>query len=203
LVRQAREDLRGLINEFKAKGRTDVHRLEQAIRAEGQKINGWRLPESPVGPAGQDKGGNGQRSDLSGEENALSQRGGGCLKKSGEKKKERPPKHLGFIHYQSPCAARELNVIGLRVEEALPIVDKAIDEAFLAGLKELEVIHGAGSGRLRQAIRGHLRSHVFVKAFLPGQPGRGGDGVTVVEIGPTPPTGRANRRSGKEGIGQG
>ncbi|MDP3039898.1 MAG: Smr/MutS family protein, partial [Deltaproteobacteria bacterium] len=93
-------------------------------------------------------------------------------------------------------------VIGLRVEEALPTVDKAIDEAFLAGLKELEVIHGAGSGRLRQAIREHLRNHIFVKAFLPGSPGRGGDGVTVVEIDPTPAIGRANRRSGKEGLGQ-
>ncbi|MDO9210359.1 MAG: endonuclease MutS2 [Deltaproteobacteria bacterium] len=202
LVRQAKEDLRGLINEFKAKGRTDVHHLEQAIRAEEQKINRWRLPESPEGGAGQDKGRNGQRSDLSGEVDALSQLKGGRVKKSGEKKKEKPPKHPGFIHYQIPCAARELNVIGLRVEEALPTVDKAIDEAFLAGLKELEVIHGAGSGRLRQAIREHLRNHIFVKAFLPGSPGRGGDGVTVVEIGPTPAIGRANRRSGKKGLGQ-
>lgn len=202
LVQQAKEDLRGLINEFKSKGRTDVHRLEQNIRAEEEKISRWRLPEGPQGPGGQYKGGNETSSDLPEEENPLRQRRAGPLKQSREKKKERSPNHTGFIHYQIPCAARELNVIGLRVEEAFPVVDKAIDEAFLAGLKELEVIHGAGSGRLRQAIREHLRNHIFVKAFQPGDPGRGGDGVTVVEIGPTPKTGRPHRGSSREGIGQ-
>jgi DNA mismatch repair protein MutS2 len=94
-----------------------------------------------------------------------------------------------------------LKVIGLRVEEALPRVDRAIDEAFLAGLKELEIIHGAGTGRLRQAIREHLRGHAFVKAFLPGGPGRGGDGVTVVEIGPSPAgaSGKAKKKPRGDG----
>jgi DNA mismatch repair protein MutS2 len=91
-----------------------------------------------------------------------------------------------------------MKVIGLRVEEALPLVDRAIDEAFLGGLKELEVIHGAGTGRLRKAIREHLRGHALVKAFLPGGPGRGGDGVTLVEIGPAPAAAAAKRRSNKE-----
>jgi DNA mismatch repair protein MutS2 len=201
-IQQAKENLRGLINEFKAKGRTDVHRLEQAIRTEEQKMNGWKFLENPEGSRNSYKGGNGQPSTLAGKENDLGQRKGNRFKKAGERKKERTLENPGFIHYQIPCAARELKVIGLRVEEALPMVDKAIDEAFLAGLQELEVIHGAGSGRLRQAIREHLKDHIFVKAFLPGRPGRGGDGVTVVEIGPTPTKGRTHRRSGKESIGQ-
>ena len=76
-----------------------------------------------------------------------------------------------------------MKIIGLRVEEALPLVDKAIDEALLGGLKELEVIHGAGTGRLRKAVRDHLQEHDFVENFGPGGPGRGGDGVTVVAVG--------------------
>lgn len=103
----------------------------------------------------------------------------------------------GLIEYQVPSAVRELKVIGLRVDEALPLVDKAIDEALLGGLKELEVIHGAGTGRLRQAIREHLKEHEFVMAFRPGGIGRGGDGVTVIEIGPASPYPQARRRAGK------
>ena len=202
LVQQAKEDLRGLINEFKSKGRTDLHRLEQAIRAEEQKISRWGWIEAPQGQEGLSPQGNKSPSNLPGEETLLDRQRGGLPKRSRGKDKERSTKPAGFIHYQIPCAARELNVIGLRVEEAFPVVDKAIDEAFLAGLKQLEVIHGAGSGRLRQAIRDHLRNHIFVKAFQPGGPGRGGDGVTVVEISPAPKTGRSQRRSSREGIGQ-
>jgi DNA mismatch repair protein MutS2 len=203
LVRQAKEDLRGLINDFKSKGRSDVHRLEQAIRAEEQKISRWQWAEGPQGQGDPSLRRNKPSFGLPGEENLLSQQKRGPQSSQGEeRKKERSTNPAGFIHYQIPCAARELNVIGLRVEEAFPVVDKAIDEAFLAGLKELEVIHGAGSGRLRQAIREHLRNHIFVKAFQPGGPGRGGDGVTMVEIGPTPKTGRPQRGSSREGMGQ-
>ncbi len=202
LVQQAKEDLRMLINEFKSKGRTDVHRLEQNIRAEEQKISRWRWADGPQGQGGPSPRGNRPSSDVPGEENPSSQQRERSAKSSRGIKKERSANRAGFIHYEIPCAARELNVIGLRVEEAFPLVDKAIDEAFLAGLKELEVIHGAGSGRLRQAIRQHLRSHIFVKAFQPGGPGRGGDGVTVVEIGPPSEMGRPPRGSSREGIGQ-
>jgi DNA mismatch repair protein MutS2 len=118
--------------------------------------------------------------------------------KSEKGEKAMPADRPSLIHYEIPSAARELKVIGQRVEEALPLVDKAIDEAFLAGLKELEIIHGAGTGRLRQAIREYLKEHAFVKSFLPGGPGRGGDGVTVVEIGPAPAADSIKGRSGKE-----
>jgi DNA mismatch repair protein MutS2 len=89
------------------------------------------------------------------------------------------------------------------VEEAISLTDNAIDEAFLGGLKELEVIHGAGTGRLRQAIREHLEDHPLVKAFLPGDPGGGGNGVTVVEIAPAPSTKSARRHSSKAGTERG
>jgi DNA mismatch repair protein MutS2 len=76
----------------------------------------------------------------------------------------------------------ELNVIGLTVEEALPVVDKFIDQALLHGLEKIQIIHGIGSGRLRNAIGKYLNTHRGVKLFTPGEAQRGGAGVTVVEL---------------------
>jgi DNA mismatch repair protein MutS2 len=192
LVRQAQEELRGLINDFKAKGRRDVHRLAQKIKEEGEKVEEW------AGHSGE-----AARLEWEATGNMVFQGPWGkALVRTTEKAKDTGAAQCpGQIHYEIPSAARVLKVIGLRVEEALPRVDRAIDEAFLAGLKELEIIHGAGTGRLRQAIREHLRGHAFVKAFLPGGPGRGGDGVTVVEIGPSPAgaSGKAKKKPRGDG----
>ncbi len=76
----------------------------------------------------------------------------------------------------------ELNVIGLTIEEALPMVDKFIDQALLHGLEKIQIIHGIGSGRLRSAISTYLNTHRGVKHFAPGEAQRGGGGVTVVEL---------------------
>jgi DNA mismatch repair protein MutS2 len=76
----------------------------------------------------------------------------------------------------------EVNVIGLRVEEALPVVDRALDEALLGGLSTLNIIHGKGTGRLRQAIWDHLSGHALVRGLQAGDLRRGGHGVTVVEL---------------------
>jgi DNA mismatch repair protein MutS2 len=198
LVRQAKEDLRGLINEFKARGRTDVHRLGQKIKAEEERIRHFALENRPKISPGDHKEATGQGLRTSRSVGSLNALGETWALKSGKGEKAMPADRPGLIHYEIPSAARELRVIGQRVEEALPLVDKAIDEAFLAGLKELEIIHGAGTGRLRQAIREYLKDHAFVKSFLPGGPGRGGDGVTVVEIGPAPAADSIKRRSGKE-----
>jgi hypothetical protein len=154
-----------------------VHRLAQKIKAEEEKVGQWASNSSFA-------------ARLEGEATgkmAFQAPWGKPLVRTTEKAEDaREAPRAGVIHYEIPAAARELKVIGLRVEEALPQIDRAIDEAFLAGLKEMEIIHGAGTGRLRKAIREHLREHAFVKAFLPAGPGRGGDGVTVVEIGPSP-----------------
>jgi DNA mismatch repair protein MutS2 len=76
----------------------------------------------------------------------------------------------------------QLNVIGLTVEDALPKVDKFIDQALLHGLEKIQIIHGVGSGRLREAIGKYLRGHQGVKGFAPGEAMRGGRGITVVEL---------------------
>ena len=75
----------------------------------------------------------------------------------------------------------EVNIIGLRVDEALPKVDKALDEAVLSGLNRLSVIHGVGTGALRQAVREFLVDHPLVRTFSSPE-GLRGAGLTEVEI---------------------
>jgi DNA mismatch repair protein MutS2 len=76
----------------------------------------------------------------------------------------------------------ELNIIGWRVSEALPYVDKYLDAAAAVGLQRVRIIHGKGSGRLRAAVHDLLTSHPQVKAYLPCSPQEGGWGATLVEI---------------------
>lgn len=83
---------------------------------------------------------------------------------------------------ESASVAPEINLIGQRVEPALEELDSYIDRALLAARKEIRVVHGHGSGRLRQAVREHLRSHRGVAAIRSGAPNEGGDGATVVTL---------------------
>lgn len=80
------------------------------------------------------------------------------------------------------AAPDELKLIGLRVEEALERLDKFLDDAALAELSEVRIVHGHGSGRLRSAVRGFLRGHAQVAEQRAGRPGEGGDGATVVRL---------------------
>ncbi|MEA2563560.1 MAG: mismatch repair protein MutS2 [Acidobacteriota bacterium] len=83
---------------------------------------------------------------------------------------------------ESASVAPELNLIGQRVEPALEELDSYIDRALLAARKEVRVVHGHGSGRLRRAVREHLRSHRGVTSIRSGEPNEGGDGATVVTL---------------------
>lgn len=76
----------------------------------------------------------------------------------------------------------ELDLRGTSLEEALLEVDQFIDEAFLAHLGQVHIIHGKGTGVLRDGIQQHLRNHKQVKQFRIGSFGEGGDGVTVAEL---------------------
>lgn len=76
----------------------------------------------------------------------------------------------------------DLNLIGKRVDEALPLVDKALDQALLAGRAEIRVVHGMGTGRLRAAVREYLAGHPAVSSFRAGVRGEGGAGVTVAQV---------------------
>jgi DNA mismatch repair protein MutS2 len=87
------------------------------------------------------------------------------------------------VRVKSPgTVASEINLVGLTVDEALPRVDKLLDDAFLAERREVRVVHGFGAGRLRQAVAGLLEGHPHVAGFRLGGTGEGGGGVTVVEL---------------------
>ena len=77
----------------------------------------------------------------------------------------------------------ELNLIGQRVEEALDESDRFLDRSLLEGRQAVRIIHGFGTGRLRSAIREHLRKHPAVKSWRPGDDNEGGDGATVAVLG--------------------
>jgi DNA mismatch repair protein MutS2 len=76
----------------------------------------------------------------------------------------------------------ELHLLGQRVEEALERLDRYLDRAILAGRSEIRVIHGHGTGRLRRAVRQHLRDHPTVADQRPGGPSEGGEGATVIRL---------------------
>jgi DNA mismatch repair protein MutS2 len=79
-------------------------------------------------------------------------------------------------------APREILLIGQTVDEAIPALDKFLDGAALAGATEVRVIHGHGTGRLRNAVRRFLAHHEHVEQHRPGGPHEGGDGATVVRL---------------------
>ncbi|MBI4188666.1 MAG: Smr/MutS family protein [Chloroflexi bacterium] len=76
----------------------------------------------------------------------------------------------------------ELYIRHLTVEEALLKLDKYLNDAFMAGLYQVRVVHGKGTGTLRQVVRQQLAKHSLVVSFRTGGYGEGGDGVTIVEM---------------------
>jgi DNA mismatch repair protein MutS2 len=77
---------------------------------------------------------------------------------------------------------RELKLIGLRVDEALDLLEPFLNHALLGGMREVRIIHGLGTGRLRNAVREHLARHPLVEGFRAGEPHEGRDGATVVTL---------------------
>jgi DNA mismatch repair protein MutS2 len=78
--------------------------------------------------------------------------------------------------------ASSLDLRGARVEEALEALDRYLDDAGLAGLNKVLIIHGMGTGALRDAVRAEATSHPLVRSMRPGERGEGGDGATIVEL---------------------
>jgi len=71
---------------------------------------------------------------------------------------------------------------GMRVSEAMPLVETYLDKAFRAGYKEVTIIHGRGEGILRQEVHALCRRLPYVEDFRLGGPGEGGYGVTIVRF---------------------
>ena len=79
-------------------------------------------------------------------------------------------------------SSAEINLIGRRVEEALADLDAYLDHALVGGLERVRVIHGHGSGRLRNAVREFLKSHPSVVSHAPAGQAEGGNGATVAKL---------------------
>ena len=74
----------------------------------------------------------------------------------------------------------EINLLGKTVDEALALLDKYLDDAYLAHLPSVRVVHGKGTGALRNAVHGHLKRLKYVKEYRLGEYGEGDSGVTIV-----------------------
>ncbi len=83
---------------------------------------------------------------------------------------------------KSKLVKSEINVIGLNVEESIFVVDKFLDDASLSKLQTVRIVHGKGTGKLRNGIHEFLKKHPHVKSFRLGTFGEGEMGVTVVEL---------------------
>jgi len=83
---------------------------------------------------------------------------------------------------KSADISTSINIIGKTVDEALPEVDKYLDDAYLAHLSQVTVIHGRGTGALKNAVHQHLRKNKHIKSYRLGTFGEGEAGVTIVEF---------------------
>ncbi|MEG0330140.1 MAG: endonuclease MutS2 [Longicatena sp.] len=87
-----------------------------------------------------------------------------------------------YVKREMKTISMECNVIGLRVSEALPIIDKYLDDALLAKANNVRLIHGNGTGALRKGVHEYLKHNVRVDSFHMGGQGEGGLGATVVVL---------------------
>jgi DNA mismatch repair protein MutS2 len=83
---------------------------------------------------------------------------------------------------RKPRVSFELDLRGKRAEEVEPTLDDYLNEASLCGLSQVRIIHGIGTGTVRQIVREIVASHPLVTSFRPGEQGEGGDGVTIVSM---------------------
>lgn len=86
------------------------------------------------------------------------------------------------LRIDSENANAELNIIGKRTDEAEDLVDRFLDESYLAGLSMVRIVHGIGTGALRGAVRDFLRHHPHVSRYTLAHQNEGGAGATIVEL---------------------
>jgi DNA mismatch repair protein MutS2 len=103
------------------------------------------------------------------------------LERRAGRKVEEPPKAVVEVG-TAPAPSVELDLRGQRVEESIPRLDKYLDDAFLAAMPFVRIVHGKGTGALRQAVRQQLRDHPLVTSHRSGERGEGGSGVTIAYL---------------------
>lgn len=83
---------------------------------------------------------------------------------------------------KSSSVSTEINLLGKTVDEAVAELDKYLDDAYIAHLKSVRVVHGKGTGALRKGVHDYLRRQKHVASFRLGEFGEGDAGVTIVEF---------------------
>lgn len=90
--------------------------------------------------------------------------------------------NTGRSSFKSQSVSPEINLLGLTVDEAIPIIDKYLDDCFIAKLSPIRIVHGKGTGALRNGIHHYLKTNKLVDSFRLGTFGEGEMGVTVVSL---------------------
>jgi DNA mismatch repair protein MutS2 len=93
-----------------------------------------------------------------------------------------PPPRGGTTVPEKSGVAPELHLIGRTTDEARDLAEHYLDDAFVAGLPAVRIVHGKGTGALRKAVRDLLASHPLVESFREGEPSEGGAGATVAAL---------------------
>jgi DNA mismatch repair protein MutS2 len=99
-----------------------------------------------------------------------------------KEEKKNPQKNNRSIKNKSMNVSPQLDLRGKMTEEAIIITDKYLDDAYLANLNTVTIIHGKGTGALRKSIHELLKNHIHVKEYRIGRYNEGGDGATIVSI---------------------
>ncbi len=83
---------------------------------------------------------------------------------------------------KSASVSSEINLIGKTTDEAISLLDKYLDDAYLAHMSSVRIVHGKGTGALRKAVQSHLKRLNYIKSFRLGEFGEGDSGVTIAEF---------------------
>jgi DNA mismatch repair protein MutS2 len=177
LERQAREQARAYLLEARQRVEEALGRARAAVD-EATAKQARRLVEQAIEEtAGETTG-----------EAAAGKAGEGWISLEELKRARKPPNAVhrppppSTAHPPAVSAATEISLIGLRVAEAEPLLVKALDDAILADLSSLRVVHGKGTGALRQFVHEVLSADPRVKRFGFAPPNQGGSGATIVEF---------------------
>ena len=90
--------------------------------------------------------------------------------------------YTGRNNLKSQSVSPEINLLGLTVDEAIPLVDKYLDDCFMAKLSPVRIVHGKGTGALRNGIHKYLKTNKYVDSYRMGTFGEGEMGVTIVTL---------------------
>ena len=115
----------------------------------------------------------------------LNVKAGDLFRSVGKKKAEKPKNRVQVVRNISSntgAVQTEINLLGMTVSEAIEEADAFIDRAVLSGMEEVKLVHGIGTGKLREGLREHLRKHKNVAEFRSGKYGEGEAGVTIVKL---------------------